>query len=67
LWGVHPIYFDKYLNDVDSLVQESVRAVYEEGLLDEKKDIVFTSGTRLIPGRTNIVGIYHIKDLIRTV
>ncbi len=67
LWGVHPVYFDEDLNDVDSLVRQSVRAVYAEGFLDDEKDVVFTSGTRLIPGRTNIVGVYHVRDLIRTV
>ena len=67
LWGIYPIFFDKTLNDVDSLVQDSVRAVHAEGLLDDDKDVIFTSGTRLIPGRTNIVGLYHIRDLIRTV
>ncbi|MGY5877153.1 MAG: pyruvate kinase [Candidatus Thorarchaeota archaeon] len=67
LWGVHPVYFDQHLSDVDAQVQAAVRAVHAEGFLNEEKDVVFTSGIRQIPGRTNIVGVFHIKDLLRNV
>ncbi len=65
LWGVHPVHYDTDLENVDDLILEAVRVVYEEGLVDKDSDIVFTSGTRLIPGRTNLVGVFHVRDLIR--
>ncbi|MFW9979865.1 MAG: pyruvate kinase, partial [Candidatus Thorarchaeota archaeon] len=64
LWGVHSVYYTENVDNVDDLVKESVRAVYKKGFLHEDKDVVFTSGTRHIKGRTNIMGIFHVKDLI---
>ena len=63
-WGVTPIQFEYDIDNVDDLVRESVRAVLQEGYISREKDIVFTSGVRLIPGRTNVVGIFHIRDVI---
>ena len=65
LWGVHPVQYVTDLESVDDLISESVRTVYEEGFIRKEKDIVFTSGTRLIPGRTNLVGVFHVEDLIK--
>ncbi len=64
LWGVHPIRYERTVDDVDDLVKESIRAVYAKGHLGDDKDIVFTSGIRHIPGRTNIIGIFHVRDFI---
>jgi pyruvate kinase len=65
LWGVHPVQYVTDLESVDDLISEAVRTVYEEGLIGKDKDIVFTSGTRLIRGRTNLVGLFHVVDLIK--
>ncbi len=64
LWGVHPVHYGKHIEYVDDQVRESVRAVYAQGLISKEKDIVFTSGTRNIEGKTNIVGVFHVLDLI---
>jgi pyruvate kinase len=64
LWGVRPIRYDQHLDSVDDIVKEATRVVYEEGLVSKDKDIVFTSGVKMIPGRTNVVGVFHVKDLI---
>lgn len=64
-WGIHPVQYEHEVENVDDLVWEAVTAVYEKGLLDEGKDIVFTSGVRHIPGRTNVIGVFHVKDLIQ--
>jgi hypothetical protein len=45
-------------------VKESVKVVHEAGFIRKGKDIVFTSGTKLIPGRTNLLGIFHVSDLV---
>jgi pyruvate kinase len=64
LWGVQPIQFGKEEHNIDALVQASTRLVYERGLISKDKDIVFTSGVQMIPGRTNVVGVFHVKDLV---
>jgi len=64
LWGVHPVHYGKHIEYVDDQVRESVRAVYAQGLISKDKDIVFTSGTRNIEGKTNIVGVFHVRDLV---
>ena len=64
LWGVHPITQEQLMENVDDLVQASTQVVYDRGFIDKNKDIVFTSGVHIIPGRTNVVGVFHIKDLV---
>ena len=64
LWGVCPIKHVQHLDSVDDIIKESTQVVFEMGLIDKEKDIVFTSGVKMIPGRTNVVGVFHIKDLI---
>ncbi|MFX1273149.1 MAG: pyruvate kinase [Promethearchaeota archaeon] len=64
-WGVHPILYEHEVDSVDDLVMESVRTVHAQGLISEDKDVVFTSGVRYIPGRTNVVGLFHVGDLIQ--
>ncbi len=64
LWGVHPVHYGKHIEYVDDQVLEAVRAVYAQGLISKDKDIVFTSGTKNIEGKTNIVGVFHVLNLI---
>lgn len=64
LWGVHPVQYKQDLDNVDDLVQQAVRRVHKEGLVSEDKDVVFTSGIRHIPHRTNVCGVFHVRDLI---
>ncbi|MFO7835750.1 MAG: pyruvate kinase [Candidatus Thorarchaeota archaeon] len=64
LWGVHPVQYRQDLDNVDDLVQQAVRRVHKEGLVSEDKDVVFTSGIRHIPHRTNVCGVFHVADLI---
>ena len=64
LWGVHPITQEQHLNNVDDLAQASTQVVYDRGYISKDKDIVFTSGVQMIPGRTNVVGVFHVKDLV---
>lgn len=64
LWGVFPFSHDLDIDNVDDLVMDSVRTAYAQGLIDRDKDIVFTSGTRQMPGRTNVLGVFHVRDLL---
>ncbi|MFW9888921.1 MAG: pyruvate kinase [Candidatus Thorarchaeota archaeon] len=64
-WGVKPILYEQDVDNVDDLVMETVRAVHAKGLIDENMDVVFTSGVRHIPGRTNVVGLFHVADLVQ--
>ncbi len=64
LWGVFPVNYHMEHDNVDELVRESVKAVYAQGLIDREKDIVFTSGTKFTPGRTNVLGVFHVRDLL---
>jgi pyruvate kinase len=64
LWGVHTITQEQHLDNVDQLVQASTQVVYDLGYISRDKDIVFTSGVQMIPGRTNVVGVFHVKDLV---
>jgi pyruvate kinase len=64
LWGVHPITREQYIDNIDALIQTSTQLVYDLGYISKDKDIVFTSGVQMIPGRTNVVGVFHVKDLV---
>ncbi len=64
LWGVHPVQYYEAIDNLDDIIREAVRSVYKMGLINKDKDIVFTSGIRYIPGRTNLVGVFHVRDLI---
>ncbi len=64
LWGVHPVRFERDVGSVDDLVKEAVQAVHRAGLVGPDMDVVFTSGIRHIPHRTNILGIFHVQDLL---
>ncbi|MFX1561311.1 MAG: pyruvate kinase [Promethearchaeota archaeon] len=66
LWGVCPIKHEQHLDSVDDIVKESTQVVFDNGLIEKEKDIVFTSGVKMIPGRTNVVGVFHVRDLIDT-
>ena len=65
LWGVHPVHYEQDIDNVDDLVKATVQVVYERGLISRDKDIVFTSGTRHIRGRTNVVALFHVRDLVK--
>ncbi len=65
LWGVHPITQEQHVDNVDELAQASTQVVYDKGYISKDKDIVFTSGVQMIPGRTNVVGVFHIEDLVK--
>ncbi len=64
LWGVHPVHYGKHIEYVDDQVRKSVCDVYAQGLISKDKDIVFTSAIRNIEGKTNIVGVFHVRDLV---
>jgi pyruvate kinase len=64
LWGVCPLIREQHLDSVDIMVKESAQIVYDMGFISKEKDIVFTSGVKMIPGRTNVVGVFHVCDLI---
>ena len=64
LWGVCPIEHKLNLESVDGMVMESTRVAFEKGLVSKDQDIVFTSGIQMIPGRTNVLGLFHVKDLV---
>jgi pyruvate kinase len=65
LWGVHPITREQIIESMDDIIQTSTQMVYDLGYISKDRDIVFTSGVRMIPGRTNVVGVFHVKDLVQ--
>jgi len=65
LWGVYPIKYEEHLDSVDDIVREATKVAFDRGLVRRDKDIVFTSGVKMIPGRTNVVGVFHVKDLVK--
>ena len=65
LWGVHPIRHEQELESVDDIVRESAKMLYDQGFVSKDKDIVFTSGVRMMPGRTNVTGLFHVRDLVQ--
>ena len=64
LWGVCPIKHEQHLDSVDDIAKEATQVAYERGYVSKDKDIVFTSGVKTIPGRTNVVGVFHVRDLV---
>jgi pyruvate kinase len=64
LWGVHAIRHEQELESVDDIVRESTRMLHELGFVSKDKDIVFTSGVKMMPGRTNVTGVFHVRDLV---
>jgi pyruvate kinase len=65
LWGVHPITREQIIESMDDIIQTSTQLVYDLGYISKDRDIVFTSGVRMIPGRTNVVGVFHVRDLVQ--
>jgi pyruvate kinase len=63
LWGVHPVQFEYDIEHVDDLVRETVRLVHQESHISDQKDIVFTSGVRMIRGKPNLLGVFHVNDI----
>jgi len=65
LWGVYPIKKEIKTDDASKLIYSSLKAAYDEGLLSMDDTAVIACGSVLIPGKTNLVGIYEIGAVLK--
>ena len=65
LWGVYPLNKEIKTDDASQLIYSSLRAVYEEGLLSKDDTVVIACGSVLVPGKTNLIGIYEIDAVLK--
>ncbi len=65
LWGVYPIKREIKTDDASQLIYSSLKAAYDEGLLSMDDTAVIACGSVLIPGKTNLVGIYEIGAVLK--
>lgn len=52
------------MDSIDNIVKESTQVAYDKGLISKEKDIVFTSVVKMFPNRPNVVGVFHVRDLV---
>ncbi len=65
LWGVYPLIKDIQTDDASQLIYRSLKAVYEAGLLSVDDTAVIACGSVLVPGKTNLVGIYELGAVLK--
>jgi pyruvate kinase len=65
LWGVYPLKKEIQTDDASRLIYSSLKAVYDAGLLSKDDTAVIACGSVLVPGKTNLIGIYKISEVIK--
>jgi pyruvate kinase len=60
LWGVYPLKKEIQTADASQMIYSALKAVYEENLLAKEDTVVIACGSVLVPGKTNLIGIYNI-------
>ncbi|MFX1564195.1 MAG: pyruvate kinase, partial [Promethearchaeota archaeon] len=64
LWGVECLIMDEIAN-TDQMLIAAVKRVVEEKIVVESDRIVVVSGSVLSPGKTNILGIFTVNDILQ--
>ncbi len=64
LWGVECLLMDPVEN-TDQMLKEAVERVTEEQILTPEDRIIVVSGSVLSPGKTNILGVFTVKDILQ--
>ncbi|MFX1562157.1 MAG: pyruvate kinase [Promethearchaeota archaeon] len=64
LWGVECLLMDEIAN-TDQMLIAAVKRVIEEKVVAKSDRIVVVSGSVLSPGKTNILGIFTVKDILQ--
>ncbi|MFX1520388.1 MAG: pyruvate kinase [Promethearchaeota archaeon] len=65
LWGVYPLKKEIQTADASQMIYSALKAVYEENLLSKNDNVVIACGSVLVPGKTNLIGIYNIGDVLQ--
>jgi pyruvate kinase len=63
LWGAETLLIKKYEN-TDLMLTETVKHLVTEGRLTPDERLVVVRSSTLAPGKTNILGIFTVKDLL---
>jgi pyruvate kinase len=64
LWGVESFLMEEIAN-TDQMLIAAVKRVIEKKVVVESDRIVVVSGSVLSPGKTNILGIFTVKDILQ--
>ena len=65
LWGVECLLMDP-IENTDQMLKEAVERVTEEKIVKPEERIIVVSGSVLSPGKTNILGVFTVKDILQT-
>jgi pyruvate kinase len=63
LWGAETLLIKQYEN-TDQMLTETVKRLVEEGTLTPDERFVVVRSSVSVPGKTNIIGIFTVKDLL---
>ncbi len=65
LWGVECLLMDPVEN-TDQMLKEAVERVIEEKIVKPEERIIVVSGSVLSPGKTNILGVFTVRDILQS-
>jgi pyruvate kinase len=65
LWGVECLLMDPVEN-TDQMLKEAVERVTEEKIVKPEERIIVVSGSVLSPGKTNILGVFTVRDILQS-
>jgi len=65
LWGVYPLKKDLPTDNTSDLIYTALKIVYEEKLVSKDDTVVVACGSVLVPGKTNLIGIYNISEVLK--
>ena len=68
VWGVQPVHVDNidfFKQDVESIIEESVRLAVNKQMLDENEHIVILLVSRKYQKRGNLVGLFYVGEILK--
>ncbi len=64
-WGVFPVFIKESFLDADDLIVHFIKHTYKKKMIEKEDMVVITAGYKLAKGTTNLLEIYHVKDVIK--
>ncbi|MFX0133999.1 MAG: pyruvate kinase, partial [Candidatus Hodarchaeota archaeon] len=69
VWGVHPVHIeniDFFNMDAEEIIEQSVKHVVENKLLDENEHVIILLVSRKFERRGNLVGLYYVGEILES-
>ncbi|MFW9831148.1 MAG: pyruvate kinase [Candidatus Thorarchaeota archaeon] len=64
LWGTESLLIERHEN-MDKLLQIAVNRLYADGILKPDERIVVVRASALVPGKTNVLEVFTVKDVLQ--